>query len=167
MSTTAHASAIMTIGGEGDTAQFAKHLQGLPQELYDKIYNLTFSAIRVPRATIDSHYRPPATLQVDQASRELFANVYYSTCNFRFRNMRKFTTWVRAMTKPHLRLINHMTYDGPLSSVNATAFGRPEFFGIEKVLDGVQSQVLRCGVPASVAMLVKVDIAARRLSKES
>lgn len=51
-------------------------MQRLPQEIFDNIYQLVFTAASEPRQ-IDKHYRPPVQLQVDRASRKTFARIYY------------------------------------------------------------------------------------------
>ena len=50
----------------------AELITALPAELYDKIYNATFTAAPVV-STFDARYQPPACLQVDRHSRRYTA----------------------------------------------------------------------------------------------
>lgn len=51
-------------------------MQAPPAELYDEILRLTFTPSANLRL-IGENYRPPSTLQVSQATRSQFANLYY------------------------------------------------------------------------------------------
>lgn len=57
--------------------QLRQHLGGLPQELYDAIFDTVFTA-KPGRRTINNQYKPPAELQVSRATRKQFAKSYYS-----------------------------------------------------------------------------------------
>lgn len=52
-------------------------LQRVPQELYDNIFELVFTADHEVVRNITRDYKPPVQLQVSRATRELFAESYY------------------------------------------------------------------------------------------
>ena len=60
-------------------------LQSLPQELYDWIYKLTFSAEPNGEVDIETSNTFPALLHVDRLSRETFAVSYSTTTTFTFK----------------------------------------------------------------------------------
>lgn len=60
-------------------------LQAIPQELYDMIYEFTFTPDPSDFA-IDAYYRPSNLLRVDRTSRRLFALNLYGTC-FPFKSL--------------------------------------------------------------------------------
>ena len=79
-----------------DSAEFRKHLQHLPQELFDSIYDLTFSALASamwPRGQevilMDDEYRVPKILHIGQKRRLEYAEQYYSTAQFEFVTVRQ------------------------------------------------------------------------------
>lgn len=58
-------------------ADLAQHLRELPQELFDLIYDFTFSSDTAAQ-TITENYKPPPELCVDAVSRDKFAKSCYS-----------------------------------------------------------------------------------------
>jgi hypothetical protein len=75
--------AAFTMGTETNLATLCELVQALPRELYDEIYNLTFTA-NGGEIHVDKNYKPPAQLHVNRASRELFAKQYYGNTTFHF-----------------------------------------------------------------------------------
>ncbi|KAK4494304.1 hypothetical protein PRZ48_014602 [Zasmidium cellare] len=59
-----------------NTATLRQRLEALPQELYDEIYDLTFTPDGGTRNISDT-YRPPAQLQVSRATRLQFSKAYF------------------------------------------------------------------------------------------
>lgn len=57
-------------------ATLATLLQSLPQELYDEIYELTFTADPTEAVDLESDNPFPERLYVNHHSRELFAKSY-------------------------------------------------------------------------------------------
>lgn len=60
----------------------AVRVQSLPQELYDQVYDLVFTAPVGQVVDINASYVPPAALQVNLSSRKQFANSYYGNTVF-------------------------------------------------------------------------------------
>lgn len=56
-------------------------LEFLPQELWDRIYHITFTIPADSLIRIDDEYTPPSTMQVDRATRAAFAPGYYANNN--------------------------------------------------------------------------------------
>ncbi|KAF2482972.1 Smg-4/UPF3 family-domain-containing protein [Neohortaea acidophila] len=54
-----------------------KWMQSLPQELFDKIYDLTFKLPAPGVREIDEEYTPPVMLQISTETRDAFAKAYY------------------------------------------------------------------------------------------
>lgn len=53
-----------------------RHMDRLPQELYDNIYNLVFT-VEAAKHTINHRYKTPHLLWIDRASRKRYAATYY------------------------------------------------------------------------------------------
>lgn len=62
-------------------ASLAQLIPTLPQELFDTIYGLVFASDK-NRVEVTAAYKPPVQLQVDRASRQLFASIYYGGTTF-------------------------------------------------------------------------------------
>lgn len=96
----------------------SEHVQSLPKELYDWIYELVFTAgstgwpIRVRNS-----YRPPAMLQVSRASRQKFATSYYGSSNgFKFRDEMGMRKWLKSLEYEEKVLLQEIIYkDGYIS----------------------------------------------------
>lgn len=93
----------------------AGHIQNLPPELYNIIYDFTFSvSAGEQQVTIDKAYRSPARLQVDSTSRRAFAEPYYKTSTFhvqdtslvKVRNICRH--WLASLRKEHHSLLRHI-----------------------------------------------------------
>lgn len=83
-------------------------MQGLPQELYDTIYDLVFTAGQEPRYIGYREYDSPVQLQVDRASRKRFAKSYYGNgATFVFEGATNYT-WVQTLPRSHSAQITHM-----------------------------------------------------------
>lgn len=78
--------------------QLISLLQALPAELFHNIYELTFTP-RTDKVDITKSYRPPIELQIDRASRQLFARKYYGSNKFFTGNAIALVHWLR-----HLRV---------------------------------------------------------------
>lgn len=79
------------------TSPLREHLETLPQELYDMIYDLTFTAEeRVVYVLQRKHY-PPHLLQVDHHSRQKFTASYYSSTTFLFTSAGSCARWTDAL----------------------------------------------------------------------
>ena len=87
------------------TEDLAPLLQSLPQEIYDEIYELTFSATCTTPNTIEidtKHYSPPSILQVDSASRRLAVPSYYSSHTFVAHDEKVLDAWLCSIACEHM-----------------------------------------------------------------
>lgn len=87
-----------------DTGRLATRVQSLPPELFDEIYALTFTPTS-DTVVITKKYRPPKLLQVDRASRNLFAEHYYAQTKFTATDMDVVVHWLRSLRDEHLKLL--------------------------------------------------------------
>lgn len=95
-------------------------IQDLPQELFDSIYNQTFTAVPGLRI-INASYRPPNLLCIDRASREKFAASYYGRGNvFQTHKENQLYQWLASLTVQHRALITSVRVDWR-KTVQATA----------------------------------------------
>lgn len=85
------------------TKNFAALVQSLPQELYDEIYDLTFTADDEPRV-INKDYKPPHLLYVDRASRTKYVKSYYGNGTFMLPPAFG-QTWARSVPATHFDMI--------------------------------------------------------------
>jgi hypothetical protein len=101
---------------ETSAGELNRRIQSLPQELFDMIYDFTFTAVAtVPRITIDEHYRPPALLRVDPIPRRAFAKVCYGLNELHpdfddILDDKVMKAWLRSIPKEHrvyVRKIRH------------------------------------------------------------
>jgi hypothetical protein len=86
-------------------------LENLPQELYDEIFDYTFtpdgSAI-----TVGTKYKPPSTLHVNQKTREKVAIRYYSSTKFTFdKEEAVLGKWLRCLQGAHRDIIGLIHFD--------------------------------------------------------
>lgn len=101
---------------------FAERVQDLPQELYDKIYDLVFAVKIAPREIrVDKSYTPPAFLQLSRDLREEYANVYYGWNDFLFqidtsesllrcnRSYLHYENWLASLPKTHRAKLRCLT----------------------------------------------------------
>ncbi|KAF2216975.1 hypothetical protein CERZMDRAFT_93040 [Cercospora zeae-maydis SCOH1-5] len=80
------------------TAALRDRMMALPQELFDEIYNLTFTADKQVRHITNAlSGRPPHLLHVDRHSRKKFAASYYRNTTFLFPCDILFARWLRAL----------------------------------------------------------------------
>ncbi len=78
----------------------ADHVQALPSELYNEVYQLTFTAKREIRQ-IDKSWKPPRLLQVNHHSRELFASSYYGEKSIIEIHKYLAHRWIKTLTQTH------------------------------------------------------------------
>lgn len=89
------------------SASLATLLQSLPQELYDEIYELVFTADQSEIVDLESDNPFPARLYVDHHSRELFAKSYYANTTFTLQRTRMdiFSRWAKSLSWRHYGLV--------------------------------------------------------------
>lgn len=95
------------------TAKLHHLLHGLPQELFDKIYDLTFAVDPTTAMDIGRFYKPPVQLQINHATREDFAKRYYaSEAGFRLKDRPESSTtlfrWLSTLPASHQRRIDRI-----------------------------------------------------------
>ena len=100
--------------------QLDDRVQSLPPELYNTIYDLTFTAYSIQGANVelDSSYRPPSCLQVSKASRDEFAASYYAHTIFMFSQRASYTesittgvNWLVSLPPEHVAMIRCLRYN--------------------------------------------------------
>ena len=118
-----------------DERDLARRVQDLPGELYNIIYEYTFT-VGPGERKISKTYQPPSLLTVDRASRKLFAKSYYGSSGSSFVHNRNGTKevlirWLRSLPRRHLRLLNEVkevyyftTSHDKLRKVNAVVLCR-------------------------------------------
>ena len=100
--------------------QLAKHVQGLIPELYNYIYELTFTTEPETR-DITRQYKPSSLLQVDRASRNAYAQVLYGGATFYvhchdhdnhyLRHQACCTNWFLSLPQAHVEMIRCIRWD--------------------------------------------------------
>jgi hypothetical protein len=94
-----------------------KHLERLPQELYDIIHDMTFTTARgAAQVELDPCGRrpisspPPALnlMQVSSATRRHFCLSYYNNIIFNVRDIVVCSEWIKSMPKSHRKLLKHV-----------------------------------------------------------
>lgn len=80
-------------------------VQTLPRELYDDIYNLTFSAANPTTIVIGIPYSLPSELQVDRGSGTIFARSYYSQLQVRFEGRERYLEWLAHLFPKYRHMI--------------------------------------------------------------
>ena len=73
-------------------------LYSLPQELFDEIFDLTFTIDKNSVTFIDASYKPPSILQVNRATRNLTSRAYYQT-TFKSRDSMLLAKWSEPILK--------------------------------------------------------------------
>lgn len=90
-----------------DPDRFAELVHNLPPELFLEIYQHTFAA-NIAQISINWNYKPLNLLQVDRASRELFAANYYKTTTFVARTPLHCRKWLMSMPHGHVALLREV-----------------------------------------------------------
>ncbi|USW57305.1 hypothetical protein Slin15195_G106240 [Septoria linicola] len=73
-------------------------LDTLPAELYQRIYDMTFTAESTTVYPAHKDHRFPAMLQVDSISRKQFAQSYYTNTTFEFIEALDLAYWLDSLT---------------------------------------------------------------------
>ncbi|KAK3679594.1 hypothetical protein LTR37_021380 [Vermiconidia calcicola] len=86
---------------------FFARWETLPAELRDNIYEFVFITAR-SKVHITSNYRPPALLQLDRTSRDLFARSYYRKTTFVLQDPGSWTRlvqWLQSLERSHQSML--------------------------------------------------------------
>lgn len=95
---------------EYETRTLIRLVHKLPPELFNEIYDLTFTAPSAEQH-IGSSYKPPSCLQVNQYSRSVFAQSYLNNSTFYIdRDIAQ--KWSASLTKDHLEMLAQVRIDG-------------------------------------------------------
>lgn len=91
-----------------ETNSLIERVQSLPSELYEEIYNLTFT-VNTETCYVDKAYRPPGILQVNKNWRSALRQRYYDKTIFRIpaglNGVEHLTRWLTFCTQEHGRNI--------------------------------------------------------------
>ena len=80
---------------------FQERVQALPAELYNEIYDLTFTnTSKVQR--IDQNTKPPSALQINRALREKFAQSYYGNNTIFYISITHVSKWLFSLQPTHV-----------------------------------------------------------------
>lgn len=110
-----------------DMVAIARRLQLVPQEIYDLIFEYTFTvdrtatnspgaqpAVNLPYRSsgvrIDLQHQPPEQLRIPMA-RDIFARSYYSSTAFTFSSRLLLVAWLRSLQPEHLAYLTEARYD--------------------------------------------------------
>lgn len=77
----------------------ASLVQALPAELYNEIYDLTFTADPGNRY-IDGNYKPPSCLQVSRSTRKTFEQSYYGNNSIFYGGWKYASKWTWCLPRP-------------------------------------------------------------------
>lgn len=79
----------------------ADHLRNLPQELFDLVYDMVFTADNGARVRIDNSYKPPCLLAVNRASHERYAKSYFHSSIFVMKINAYSAMWLVSLPMQH------------------------------------------------------------------
>ena len=94
----------------------SERVQDLPQELYDIIYQYTFTA-EFGEVEINADYKTPKLLAVDRASRHLYAKSHYRGRTFCIAHLsndhRDLFRWLKSLPSDHQAMIREIRFESP------------------------------------------------------
>lgn len=118
-------------------------MQSLPQELYNEIYNMTFTANQKV-LYVTRTYCPPHLTRIDHNSRTKFVASYYRNTTFLFTRRRTFRRWKQALAhvsntafhKLYLAIVppNRSWYAGEPESLCPELGIKLEYIGAEGIM---------------------------------
>lgn len=103
-------------------------VESLPQELYDQVFELTFTSQPENHHIKIGVYKPPAELQVNRATRKTFAQDYYGRdTTWSYENPDVMVLWLRSLEDQTLKML----YDAELEGkARMTGLTRAKFFWV-------------------------------------
>ncbi len=108
---------------QGESTELATRLQNLPTDLYNEIYQLTFTAPSEPETRkIDQTTQPSHLLNVSQNSREIYAESYFGKNSPFYINMYGAKRWVQALQPSHAAKIKEIRITGYKFYYSSTEF---------------------------------------------
>ena len=134
-------------------ATLADRVQALPQELYDEIYHLTFTAVpSIQHISKAKGYRPPSCLQVNRATRKTIAPVYYSSIFYITRE--DGWRWIASLSRSHFEMLNEVRIlnmavqlNGPISYTGIKISLRQQLYLFDQSAAAFGRDDMRCPVP--------------------
>lgn len=94
-------------------------LQSLPQELYDHIFDFTFTKTPPHTIKLTASYQPPTCLQVSHHTRQTFAEAYYQNTTFELREgdgthrQKTLFRWLATLPRTHRRHLSAIEFHAP------------------------------------------------------
>lgn len=131
-----------------DFDKLVEQVQSLPQELFDKIYDLTFTSEsqRMPDPVWDarcverSSHMLPSTLQVSRATRAAFAETFYGEGTTFYVSWEAVGAWISPLASEHVSLLEDVRISdfmfpgvGPRCALEEN-YDEDEFKGITDVV---------------------------------
>ena len=90
-------------------ASFEKRVQDLPPELFNEIFDLTFTAPEGIVIAVDKTYQPPGLLHTSSATRSKYASTYYDHyTTFQFSTYTHFLKFGASLTSTHRSIIKRI-----------------------------------------------------------
>ena len=89
---------------------FDGRIQDLPQEVFDKIYDFTFTVPKGATCYIHQTSRPPSLLGVDRTSRSKYAHSYYGDTVFALYSATVAARWLVSLPPEHSSVITTIRY---------------------------------------------------------
>lgn len=89
-------------------------IQSLPPELYQQVYDLTFSTGAIESSAlagkyISNLYKPPLMLRMNRHLRENFSKQFYGNGSvFYFKTLYVAVGWLASLPKHHIEMIQHI-----------------------------------------------------------
>lgn len=104
-----------------ETHQLLQLMQILPQELFDKIYDLTFMFNVREEVMINSEYKPPSVLAVNKVTRAQAARQFYTNVTFITGYRRPLARWLFSIPKGHRPYLDRIDYGVPFYDMDEVA----------------------------------------------
>lgn len=121
----------------GNTTPLCELMQTLPQELYDEIYKLTFTAIPDGMVDIKAGNPFPHLLHVDRQSRERFAASHFASTTFSVpydesKGLELMHDWFKVLAKEHSERVDKIVMGLQMLDIDPDKAGRPRFIAEQK-----------------------------------
>lgn len=93
------------------TSDLMTLVHALPPELFKQIEKETFNFNKTTTTCkVDSSYKPPNFLQVNQATRKAFAEAFYSSTTFEFGDPEQCMKWLETLSVGHHHLLEKVRF---------------------------------------------------------
>ena len=112
------------------THELAHHIQNLPPELADQIFELALAWDKDAH-TIDEFYEPPTLLHIDRTSRQKYAYPFFNA-TFQVDNTPLLLRWLKSLPAEHLSLIKALRHKPSSSLLGALVANLPAQFHVIK-----------------------------------